>query len=85
MRRGNSDEQQPGTKGKQVWDALTLTKDSELAISGPSTVRRATKLRDVNPKARISRWTSELLMFAFSDVTCMELIYACHPDRITSA
>jgi len=62
-----------------------LTKDSELAISGPSTVRRATKLRDVNPKARISRWTSELLMFAFSDVTCMELIYACHPDRITSA
>lgn len=58
-----------------------MTKDSEPAISGPSTVRRAAKLRDENPKARMSRWTNEVFTFAFSDVTC---IYACRPDRIAA-
>lgn len=31
---------------KEVWDALTLTKDIEPAISRPGTVRRTAKLSD---------------------------------------
>lgn len=56
---------------------LTLIKDSEPAISGPRTVRRATKLLVVWSKARMSRRTERGVRVGMTPPRCMEPTFGC--------